>query len=217
MSKNKWFENLSEKEQELIARRSMKYCYPNSRIMGPSFNDNGEFECCLFFNVGEKKSSQLIFREYDIDSAFLPASEELNSTYRTNMMMHLAENDRIEYLKNAMIHLSKESSDEMLAELSQAKLSEATALDDLANSEYDILSYSTPKHKSAFEQIKRKYSLDSRVAKSNFVESWDAIAEDLAFSYASSFSPKTQKDFDTHYTQAFDNLHDLVANSEMGD
>ena len=217
MKENTWLTQITAKNQELIARKSIKYCYPNSRIMGPTFNDNGEFECCLFFNVGEKKSSQLVFHEYNIDGSFIPSGEALNSIYRTNIMTHIAQKDRMEYLTNAMIYLSKEASADMIAELSQAKLDEAAALDELAKSEYDILSYSTPKHNSAFEQIKKKYSLDSRIAKSNFVESSDALAEDLAYSYASSFVPKTQGEFDTHYTKALDTLHDLVANSEMGE
>ena len=54
MKENTWLTQITAKNQELIARKSIKYCYPNSRIMGPTFNDNGEFECCLFFNVGEK-------------------------------------------------------------------------------------------------------------------------------------------------------------------
>lgn len=217
MSDKKWFPQLTEKKQIEIARSAIKYCYPNSRILGATMNNDGEFECCLFYNTGEKESAKLRFHEYDIEGAFFQEDTKMNSIYRQYIMQALPQEKRMEYTTDALEYLIRELEDDMHTSLDQIKANTDHELDIFAVSEDNILDYSSSRAKQVIDYIRNKDILEQRSIRSDFANSAEEIVKDLAYSYASSFEPKSQNDLTALFMQAESTMYAIIKEKEIDD
>ena len=199
----KWFEKLGKNKSISIAKKSVKHHLPNSIIYNTRIDENDNITAFVRFEAGKSDSSNFVFTEYDIKEAHTPIIE---STFRQYLMECLPTTDRVEYLYDAMEYLALDHEAYKYEDLAKAKVQLEKKLDEIDASEYDILAYKEDKVRKKRQQYINEYKLARKCVISDFDDSIYDIAQDLSFSYASSFNPKTIDQQDKLIKEAMDIL-----------
>lgn len=192
MEVKKWFGELNKdnknkethKEIKLV-HDTIKQVYPNSIIRNERLDIDGNVYAYVQFEKGDKKGIHMLFSEYGLE----PSQEgRLSTLYRTNILSTLSTVDaKMEYLYDAMEYLSQDYAEAKSDAEKQAKIDRDKKLDQLADSEYDILKLDKAEATEKRKAIVRGYDLQVRCIEDDFNESISDVAQDLAESFASSF------------------------------
>ncbi|MBE5735231.1 MAG: hypothetical protein E7361_02160 [Clostridiales bacterium] len=200
MENKKWFEKLGENKSIQVVKGSVKYFYKYSRMYDTHIDENGNVNTFVMYNSdGKKHSYHLIFNEYDIAENEDP---RLASKYREFLMSNMPEEERMEYLYDAMEYLAREADSERHEALEQANANKNAKLDKQAESEWDILELSKDRAKVERVAINKEHLIARRDIENEYDTDIENIAEDLAHSFASSFNPAKQEHFNILYEEA---------------